>query len=244
MSSYLPPNHNRLLDLEHHLRGQRPRTTSARAMSLRRRPPGRQQQPARQALQDPPRLQSRRSQADQSLVDLLGTPPAPRQSRRPRPQPLQTRRTPGLTAPNPALQNPRQPMSAPPASGLYRQLAAHMGKHHRFTPVTTRAPKNDLPAIPTPMNPEIVETFSAPSPKPARSTRQQRQAPSSLIPTPPPAPAPSKAAVAAPAKAAATAPARPGASAQPSPLPAARSGGKLLPESMEDRPTESGSHLY
>ncbi|EKU98898.1 hypothetical protein Lepto7375DRAFT_8231 [Leptolyngbya sp. PCC 7375] len=165
MSAYMPPSYNRLLALENHIRPQQPRVRPSRQRS----PVRQRRRQTRELLQAPAQRQDVSSPMGyKPLTQRLGEPPARRQSRLKQPQP---RYYPELTAPNPALQTPRQPQTQQPA-GPYRQLAAQLGQRY-YTPSQTHTIKSDLPTISTPINPTIVETFEATPTTIAQKHRRQ-----------------------------------------------------------------------
>ncbi|MDJ0702773.1 MAG: hypothetical protein QNJ46_05785 [Leptolyngbyaceae cyanobacterium MO_188.B28] len=178
MSAYHPPTHNRLLDLEHHLQGQRPDVATMRQQSTGLSNQGRS--PSRRAIhnQPTPRLSRQSAPKPQSIADPrrspLGQTASPPQFSRSGAQPRV--RMDGAAS-SQTGQNPR-PVNARGInrggqSGSYRQLAAHLGRYTRLNSVA-RSPQNDLPVIPTPISPEIVEAFSAPPPLATRHKQTQR----------------------------------------------------------------------
>ncbi|MEM8808171.1 MAG: hypothetical protein AAGF01_19290 [Cyanobacteria bacterium P01_G01_bin.38] len=165
MSVYLSPNHNRLLDLERHLRGQQPGGSVSSRRSLGRSD---RQRPIRPSLKTPPLPRAQRQPSPQSQP--LGYQPLAQSLSQPLFQPLSQplREPPTPRQPRPQPAQPRRRTQA--SSGSYRQLAAQLGKHYHVTP---QARTSDLPAIPTPASPDIVETVSAsPTAKPFTQPRR------------------------------------------------------------------------
>ncbi|MFG6100434.1 hypothetical protein SPB21_34675 [Leptothoe sp. ISB3NOV94-8A] len=170
MSAYTPLSHNRLLALEHHIRGHQPRVRSVRQQPLQQ--PVRRRRRAKETQQASMKKQEAPPSMDyKALMQRLGEPPTPRLK--------QPQHAPASVAPNPALQNP-QPQPTQQSAGAYRQLAAQLGQRYHSFP-KTRTPNVDLPTVPTPINPNIVETFSVTPTPDTIAKKQRRQTLNSLL---------------------------------------------------------------
>ncbi|MGI9286572.1 MAG: hypothetical protein ACR2P1_14395 [Pseudomonadales bacterium] len=175
MPTYHPPHHNRLLDLEHHIRHHQPRDTAPR------------QRPAQQSLQGQP------SYRELANKQPTAKPPCQAQGLS-RHQQLasadetKSRRTQARSEPDrnpPAAPGNSRPRKAARSAGAYRQLAAEMGKQYYRRKPIAQTPQDDLPEIQTPIKQAVVEEFAAampdkreqqPTPSPAsRSTKPPSQ---------------------------------------------------------------------
>lgn len=150
MSAYSSPSHNRLLDLEHHLRGKRSGVVLTHRSPTRSANPQKQQRKKAQRQRARPTNLAPDSRLPSQPQSYPNISPNGFNNQAPEPTPYSA-----------AYSEPPAASKLPaPSVGSYRQLAAQMGKYYESRPAVRPLHKKQS-EMPAPIKPEILTEATA-----------------------------------------------------------------------------------